>query len=326
MLTAIMRTLAAATMVACMVALAAPSPAFAWPDKPIRIIIGFQAGGSGDVAARLLAEKLRPQLDNIQIVIDNKPGDSGAVGVAAMMAAKDGHTFMLMGEDVLTLSLLSKTATFQPLRDFKMVSSLVDGTMLILAGPAAPFDTFDGFVAYARANPGKINYVSAGTGSVLHMVGELISSTLKIEIKHVNSRGAGGAANDLVDGVYPMAIMGVSAALPHIRAGRIKALAVTTPTRMSSLPSVPTLSEAGLTGMSIVQHGGIVAPKSTPDAVVEQFSAAIRAALTDEGLRKRFEDLGATVRGSTPAQYTQVVEGLAVKWQKLIDERGLKID
>jgi len=231
-----------------------------------------------------------------------------------------------MSEDLISFPLLSRSASYQPLRDFKAVSAVVDGTLVFLAGPTAPFATFAELVAYAKANPGKLSYASVGSGSVSHLAGEFLWGEVGIELKHVHSRGSGGVAADMADGLHQVAVMGIGPAASGIKAGKLKPLAVSSAARVPAIPNAPTLSELGLTGLSIVNSAGIVAPQSTPDAVVEQFAQAIKKALTDVALRKRFDEHGATARSSTPAEYERELEIATRQWKAIIEARGMSMD
>jgi tripartite-type tricarboxylate transporter receptor subunit TctC len=321
-----MLAFAKGALLAVLAAICASSSAAAWPDKPIRIIVPGQAGGSFDIIARMLGEELRPHLGNTQVAVDNRPGDTGEVAAAAAVEAKDDHTFLIMSDDFVTSSLASKSARFQPLRDVKTVSTVGEGALVFLAGPTAPFKTFAELVEYARANPGKLAYASVGEGSVSHLTARLAFADLKLDLKHVDSRGAGGVINDLIDGKLQLAVVGIGPASREVQSGKLKALAVSSPARIPAMQGAPTLVELGLPAFSIVNHAGIVAPPNTPDAVVDQFAKAIAAALTDEGLRKRFAENGATARSSTPAQYDAELLATSRFWKALIEERGLSVD
>jgi tripartite-type tricarboxylate transporter receptor subunit TctC len=300
--------------------------AFAWPDRPVRIVVGFQAGGSSDVVTRLAAERLRGQLGGATIVVENRPGASGSIAADSVLAAHDGYSLLTFSDSFVTSPLINKSVRYQPLRDFKMISLMCEGTLALLAAPDAPFRDFKEFVAYARANPGKLTYVSAGLGGHQHLTGEYIAATLKLELTHVPTRGGAQATNDLVGGQVDAAVLGLGPTLAHIRAGKAKALAVTAASRVPQLPDVPTLIELGLTGFTADQWFGLAAPADTPQAIVNQVARAVAAALDDETLKRRYDEVGFIARSSTPAEFTEKVRSQEALWRKLIAERGLRIE
>jgi len=313
-------------IVACVIAVALGLPAFAWPDRPLRIVVGFQAGGSSDVVTRIAADRLRGQLGGATIIVENKPGAAGAIAADATLNARDGHTLLTFSDSLLTTALINKSVRYQPLRDFRMISLLCEGTLVLLASPNAPFRDFQEFVAYARANPGKITYASAGIGSHQHLTGEYISAALKIDLTHVPTRGGAQATTDLVGGQVDAAILGLGPTLPHIRGGKVRALAVTQASRVPQLPDVPTLIELGLAGFTADQWFGLAGPADMPPAVVDQMAKAVAAALDDDAVRRRYDEVGFVTRPSTPAEFTEKVRSQEALWRKLIADRGLKIE
>lgn len=313
-------------LAAALIAIAAASPAFAWPDRPVRVVVGFQAGGSADTVARLLAERLRSEIGGVAILIDNKPGAAGSIAADAVLGGRDGHTLLVFGDSFLTASLVNRSVRFRPLRDFKMVSLIAGGPLVLLAGPSAPFRDFGEFVRYAKAHPGKVNYGSAGIGGQQHLTGEYIAAALKLELTHVPTRGGNQATTDLVGGQIETAVLGLGPTLPHIRSGKLTALAVSTAKRVPQLPDTPTLGEMGVPDFAVDQWFGIVAPADMPDARVVQLSQAIGKALADEALRRRYEEVGFAAHPSTPEAFTEKVRGDEGRWKRLIEERQLKID
>jgi tripartite-type tricarboxylate transporter receptor subunit TctC len=300
--------------------------AFGWPDRPLRVVVGFQAGGSSDVVARLAAERLRGQLGGTTIIVENRPGAAGAIAADSVLNAHDGHSLLSFSDSLVTSALTNKSVRYQPLRDFKMISLLCEGTLVLLASPNAPFRDFREFVAYARAHPGKITYASAGIGGHQHLTGEYISAALKIDLTHVPTRGGAQATTDLVGGQVDAAILGLGPTLPHIRGGKVRALAVTQATRVPQLPDVPTLIELGLQGFTADQWFGLAAPADTPDAIIDQLARAVAAALDDDAVRRRYDEVGFVAKPSTPVEFTEKVRSQEALWRKLIAERGIKIE
>jgi tripartite-type tricarboxylate transporter receptor subunit TctC len=303
-----------------------PAMALAWPDRTLRIVVGFQAGGGSDVVARLLAERLRPELGGATVIVENKPGAAGALAAEAVLTAHDGHSLLMLGDSLLTSSLTNKRIRYQPLRDFKPISLACEGPLVVLAAERAPFRDFASFVAYVRANPGKVNYVTAGLGGQQHLTAEYMAAALKLEMTHVPMRGGSQATQDLLGGQVEAAVLGVGPTLPHIRSGKMVALAVTSPTRYSALPDVPTLAELGVAGFSVMQWFGIAAPGDAPQPMIEQLARAMAKALDDDGARRRLDEIGYTAHWLGPAEFTDKVRTEEARWRKLIDERGLKIE
>ena len=312
--------------IAFLLAIVMGVPALAWPDRPLRIVVGFQAGGSSDVVTRLAAERLRGQLGGATIIVENKPGAAGAIAADAVLNARDGHSLLTFSDSYVTSALTNRSVRYQPLRDFKMISLLCDGTLVLLTASNAPFRDFKEFVDYARANPGRVTNASAGIGGHQHLTGEHISAALKIDLTHVPTRGGAQATNDLVGGQVNAAILGLGPTLPHIRSGKIKAVAVTSASRVPQLPDVPTLMELGLTGFSADQWFGLAAPADTPDAIVDQLARAVAVALDDDTLRRRYDEVGFVAKASTPAEFTEKVRSQDARWRQLIVERGLKLE
>lgn len=301
-------------------------PAAAWPDRPVRLIVGFQAGGSTDVVARLIADRLRAQFQGASFIVENRPGANGMIAANVMMSAHDGHTLLVAGDSYVVAPELSESVKVHPLTDFKMISTLCEGTVILLAPPSAPFKTFAEMVSYARANPGKISYVSSGIGNPQHLVGEYLSSALKIDMVHVPSRGGGQAVNDLVGGQMPLGILGLGPTLSHVKSGGLIPLAVTVGQRVPQLPDVPTLAELGVKDFVVGQWFGLVGPADMPDSVAEQLSKAVAAALEDPAVRKRYEEIGFAAGASTPAELRAKMEHDATMWRKVIRDRNIKID
>jgi tripartite-type tricarboxylate transporter receptor subunit TctC len=247
-----------------------PAAGFGWPERPLKIVVGFQAGGGSDVIARLLAERLRPQLGGATVIVENKPGAAGMLAAEAVLGAHDGHSLLMLSDSLLTSSLTNRRVRYQPLRDFKPVGLACEGPLVVLAAERAPFRDFASFVAYAQANPGKVNYVTAGLGGQQHLTAEYISAALKLQMTHVPMRGGSQATQDLLGGQVEAAVLGIGPTLPHIRSGKLVALAVTAPARAAALPDVPTLLEFGLEGFAVMQWFGLAAPTDATPQVVDQ--------------------------------------------------------
>jgi tripartite-type tricarboxylate transporter receptor subunit TctC len=321
-----MSTITRIAVVVLLLSLTSIFPAAAWPDRPVRLLVGFQAGGGQDVIARILAERLRLQFEGASFVVENKPGASGMVAAGIVQNARDGHTLLVFGDSYVITPLVNSSVRVRLSRDFKMVSTLSEGPIVVLAAPKAPFRDFAEMVSYVRANPGKVSYASSGIAGPQHLTGEYLSSELKLEMVHVPSRGGSQAVTDLLGSQLELAILGLGPTLPHIRSGALKALAVTTEKRIAQLPDTPTLSELGVKGFAVTQWFGLAAASDTPDAVVERLAKAVAVALDDAAVRQRYEEVGYAVATSSPAALTDRVRGEELRWKKLIDDRGLKVE
>jgi tripartite-type tricarboxylate transporter receptor subunit TctC len=302
------------------------SPAAAWPDRPVRLIVGFQAGGSTDVVARLLADRLRVQFNGASFIVENKPGANGMIAAEVMRNAHDGHTLLIAGDSYVLAPLLNAGIKLKPMADFRMISTICEGTVILLAAPNAPFKTFDEMVAYARANPGKISYVSSGIGNPQHLVGEYLLGELKIDMVHVPSRGGGQAVNDLVSGQMPLGILGLGPTLGHVKSGGLTPLAVTVDKRVLQLPNVPTLGELGVKDFVVAQWFGLVGPSDMPEGIAAQLSKAVAAALDDATVRQRYEEIGFTAAASTPEEMGAKMRHDEGMWKKVVKDRNIKIE
>ena len=248
------------------------------------------------------------------------------IAAEVMRNAHDGHTLLISGDSYVLAPLLSASVKVHPLTDFKMISTICEGTVILLAAPNAPFKTFAEMVAYARANPGKISYVSSGIGNPQHLVGEYLAGELKLDMVHVPSRGGGQAVNDLVSGQMPLGILGLGPTLSHVKSGGLTPLAVTVGKRLSQLPNVPTLAELGVKDFVVAQWFGLVGPSDMPDGVAEQLSKAVAGALEDVAVRQRYEEIGFTAEASTPGQLRAKMQHDESMWRKVVRERNIKID
>jgi tripartite-type tricarboxylate transporter receptor subunit TctC len=302
-----------------------PASTFAWPDRPVRILVGFQPGGGSDAVARLAAERLRAPLGTT-LVVENKPGAAGALAADAAINAHDGHTLLVLSDSLITSSLTNRRVRYRPLRDFKPVSLLCEGTIVVLANEHAPFRDFPSFVAHVRANPGKVNYVTAGLGGQQHLTAEYMAASLKLDMTHVPMRGGSQATQDLVSGQVEAGVLGIGPTLPHIRSGKLVPLAVTVASRAPQLPEVPALAELGLPGFAVGQWFGLAAPANMPDAIVAQLAGAVAKALDDEPTRRRYDEIGYPAHTSSPAEFVDKIRREEARWSKLIVERGLKVD
>jgi tripartite-type tricarboxylate transporter receptor subunit TctC len=295
----------------------------AYPTQPVRILVGFPAGNASDIVARLVAQSLSEQLGQ-HFVIENRPGAGGNIGTEAVVRAPpDGYTLL----QVVTSAAIN--ATFYPklnfnfIRDIAPVASIGGGAYVMAINPSVPAKTVPEFIAYAKANPGKINMVSAGIGTPPHVFGELFKMMAGVDMVHVPYRGSFMA--DLLGGQVQVVFGPITQLVEHIRASKLRALAVTTATHQAALPDIPTIAEF-VPGYEASAWYGVGAPKGTPAAIVEKLNAAINAGLADPAMIARLADLGVTVLVGTPADFGKFIAGETDKWAKVIRAAHIKVE
>jgi tripartite-type tricarboxylate transporter receptor subunit TctC len=295
-----------------------------WPTRPLRCIVPFAPGGSTDVIARVAMQKVAEALGQ-QVIVDNRPGAASNLGTElAARATPDGYT-LLMGTPGLAInpSLYRKTP-FDPQRDFTPVTYMALAPLMVVVHPSVPARTLAEFVAHARSRPGAINYASAGSST--HLAAELFRRAAGIEITHVPYKGSAPATNDVIAGQVQMMVDNVLSALPHVRSGKLRALAVTSARRAPSAPEVPAIAEVGYPGFEAASWFGMLVPARTPQPVVERLSAEINRALTHRDTEDRYAALGVIRVGGTPAEFRAFIDAEIAKWSKLIRDTGLRAE
>ena len=303
-------------------ALARVARAQAYPARPVHIVVGFAAGGTSDIGARLIGQSLQERLGQA-FVIDNRPG--AATNLASEMvvrAAPDGYTLLMVGPSSTINATLYDKLSFVFLRDIAPVASVFRQPQIVLAHPSIPAKTIPELIAYAKANPG-ITMASAGTGSSGHLAGEMFKMMAGVNMLHVPYRGAGPALTDLLGGQVLTGVTGIAGSIEHVKSGKLRGLAVTTMTRAEALPDVPTVSEF-LPGFEAGDVIGVCAPRNTPAEIVDQLNREINAALADPKMKMRFADLGGTALALTPAEYGKLLANETEKWGKVIRGSNIK--
>jgi tripartite-type tricarboxylate transporter receptor subunit TctC len=296
-----------------------------YPDRPVRVIVGFPAGGSVDIFARLVAQSLSEQLGQA-FVIENRPGASGNIATEAVVrSAPDGYTLLAAGVNNATNAALYDNLKFDFLRDIVPIASTVRGVGVLVVNPAVPAMTIREFIAYAKANPGKINMTSSGTGTPQHLYGELFMQMTGVSMVHVPYRGSPQSLTGLLAGEVQAMFDTLSTSIEHIKAGRLRALGVTSPQRTDALPEVPALSEA-VPGYEATSWQGIGAPKDTPPEIVETLSRAINTAISDATVKARIEALGYSTFTSSPAEFRQHIADETAKWRKVIGAANIHLN
>jgi len=293
------------------------------PGRPVRIIIPLPPGGAMDAVVRAMTPRLGESL-NHNFIIDNRPGAGGAIALETAMAAQpDGHTLSAIGATTIVFPLLYK-ARFDVLRDFEPVVQMTAQGYVMTVHPNLPVKSVGELVQLVKTQPGKLNYASSGLGGPMHLSGELFMQSTGTRITHVPYKGMGVAYADLLSGSIEIGFPTLVSSAAHLRAGRLRALAVTTPTRVASYPDLPTMAEAGAPGMVVVNWYGIVAPKGTPPKVIERLNQGIVAAVRHPDMAKRLAADGSEAVGSSPAEFRKVIAADREKWAKLIQERGIR--
>jgi tripartite-type tricarboxylate transporter receptor subunit TctC len=278
----------------------------AYPTRPVRIVVGFAAGGSTDIGARVIGQWLHERLGQ-PFVIENRPGAGTNVATESVVRAPpDGYTLLMVGPSSAVNATLYDKLNFVFLRDIAPVASLIRQPQIMLANPSVTAQTVPELIAYAKANPGKVTMASAGVGSAGHLVGELFKLMAGVDFVHVPYRGAGPALADLLGGQVVISFAGIAGSIEHVRSGKLRALAVTTAAPSPALPDVPTVSEF-VPGFEAGDWLGVGAPKNTPPAIVDKLNSEIAAALADPKIEARFADLGGTPLALTPAEFGKLL-------------------
>ena len=303
-------------------------PRLAWaqsyPSRPVRIIVGFGPGSPADILARLVGQSLAERFGQ-PFVIDNRPGAGGNIGTEAVVKAlPDGYTLLLAAvSDTINASLYEKL-NFNFIRDIAPITNLVRQPQVMVVNPSVPAKTVPEFIAYAKANPGKINMASAGNGTGPHVAGELFKMMAGVDMVHVPYRGGGGAAMiDLLGGQVQVLFISPVVSVEHIKAGKLRALGVTTATRSEALPDIPTVGEF-VPGYEVSAWFGIGAPKKTPSEIVDKLNRETNVALADPRIKARLADLGAMPSGGSPADFGKLIAEETEKWGKVIQTANIK--
>ncbi len=298
----------------------------AWPTKPIRLVVPYTAGGSSDFVARIMAQKLTDALGQ-PVTVDNKPGVAGIIGTDIVAKSPpDGYTLSLVGMTTLAANpSLYKALPYDPVKDFAPISVAIVSPLVLVVNPGVPAHNVQELIAYAKANPGKVNFGSAGVGNTLHLAGELFKSSAHIDIVHVPYKGASAALNDLLGGRIQMMIDLVQTPLPHIQAGKLRALGVTSTTRVPMLPDVPTIAESGLPGFSFATWIGIAAPAGTPKAIVDRVHGEMVKILAMPDVKEAFAKQGMVPAPSaSPEAFAEQVRTEKERIATLVKNAGIQ--
>jgi tripartite-type tricarboxylate transporter receptor subunit TctC len=296
-----------------------------YPARPVRWIVGFPPGGNADLVTRLMAQWLSERLSQ-PFIVENRPGASTNLATEAVVRAPaDGYTLLQVGPASAINATLYDKLNFNFIRDIAPIAGIIVTSFVMEVDPSVPAKTVPEFIAYAKANPGKINFASAGVGTPAHVSGELFKMMTGVNMAHVPYRGAPPALTDLLAGQVQMFIDGIPTSIEHIRAGRLRALAVTTATRSEALPDIPSLSDF-LPGYEASLWLGVGTPRNTPAGIIDRLNKEINAGLADAGMKARLAELGATVLPGSPAGFGNLIAAETEKWSKVVKFSGAKAD
>jgi tripartite-type tricarboxylate transporter receptor subunit TctC len=296
----------------------------AYPSRSVRWIVGFPAGGGADIVARLIGQRLSERLGQ-PFVIENRPGASSNIAAEAVVRSpSDGYTLLLitLPTNAINATLYDKL-NFNFIRDIAPVAGLTRDPHVMLVNPSFPAKTVPEFIAYAKANPGKVNMASSGAGASQHVAGELFKAMTGVQMNHVPYRGAAPALTDLISGQVQVFFDVMTSSIEHVKAGRLRALAVTSATRSEALPDIPTVGDF-VPGYEASNVRGVGVPKNTPVEIIDKLNKEINAALVDPKIKTRLADLGATALASSPSDFGKLIEDETEKWAKVVKSAGIK--
>jgi len=297
-----------------------------YPNRPVTVIVPQATGGANDTIARIVTAKMSEILGQ-QFVVENRPGAGGNIGTAAAAKAKpDGYTLMLTTNSAQVINpWLYKNTGFDAIKDFTPVGLVASAGYVLVANAAFPANNVNELIAQAKANPGKINYASAGNGTLNHLIMEMFKQKVGIDMMHIPYKGAAAAATDVASGQVPVSVQSAPSSLTLLSTGKIKALAVTNEKRIAALPNTPSISET-IPGFGSTPWYGILAPAGTPAAIVNKLDAAIKTALADKDVQEKLLKQGCEPLTSTPAQFATLIKDDLANWQKIVKDSGARVD
>ena len=305
-------------------AAAAQDPGQAYPSGPLRIVVPFQAGGSTDMVARAMAQKLRERF-NQPAVVENRAGANGTIGAALVAKSPpDGHTMLLVQSGFVSNPILMRNLPYDQARDLAPVSSLASGPMVLVVNPSLAAKSVKELIEFARSHPGELNFGSPGTGSLSDLCAELFDVMAGVKMTHVPYKGSGGALADVLAGRVPVYYMNLMLALPYVKDGRLRALGVTTSQRSPVTPEIPTIDEAGLRGYEMSTWYGLFVQGATPRGIVARLQRELASILDQADMKERIAADGMTVVASTPEQFAEFLVRETAKYTRIIEAAGIK--
>ena len=298
----------------------------AYPTKPIRIVVPFPPGGTSDILARAIGQKLAEEWRQ-QVIVDNRPGAGANIGAEVVAkASADGYTLFLASTIHTINPSLYKKLNYDPVKDFTPVMLVVATSQVLCVHPSLPVKSVKEFIAYSRKRPGELNYSSAGNGSQPHLTAELFKARTGINIVHIPYKGAPPAMTDLLAGQVALTFATAPSAVPHVKAGKLRALGVSTAKRISALPDVPTIAEAGVPGFEAVGWNGLVGPAGMPAAIVDKLNATVTRIVHEPAMSKYLSSQGADPETGTPAEFAAYIKSEIAKWAQVVKDSGAQID
>ena len=304
----------------------AGKPGGVYPSKPVRLIVPFAPGGSNDIMARITAQKLTESFGQ-QVIVDNRAGASGIVGTEiAAKAPPDGYTVLMMSLTLTVNPSLYKKLPYDTVKDLAPVTLVASAPLMLVVHPSIPAKSVNEFIAFAKANPGKLNFGSGGAGATPHLAGEMLKMMARLQMTHVPYKGGGPALADLMGGQIQVMLENLPSTLPHVKSGRLRALALTGLKRSPLVPDLPTLDEAGLKGYEIVGWNGLFVPSGTPQNIIAYVHGLTVKMLAQADVKERLATLGAEGVGSSPDEFRAFVKAEIAKWARVVKEAGLKVE
>lgn len=303
--------------------LAPPSQAQTYPTRPVRMVIPFSPGGATDVPGRVLAQKLSEQFGQ-QVVVDNRPGAGSVVGTELVAhAPADGYTILMTGTPFAVSPAIYRKLPYHPVKDFAPVGQFGSAPNTLVVHPTLGVRTTQELLTLAKSQPGKLDWASSGTGGAQHLFGALFMSMAGIQVTHIPYKGSGPASADLLGGQVKIGFPGIAIVLPHHKAGRLRILGVTSAKRSAQAPDIPSIAEGGVAGYGATIWFGIVAPRGTPEPIINRLHAAIARALQSADLRQSFAGAGTDVVSGTPAELGALVQKEIETWARVVREAGI---
>ena len=320
-------TFAAAALLPVAFAFCLQAYAQPFPTKPIRILVGFAAGGNTDIVSRTVAERMQAILGQ-PVIVENKPGAGGVVATEfTAKAPPDGYTLLMssLGPHTISPSLM-KSVGFDPVNDLAPISNVANNALLLMVNPALPVKSVPELITYAKANPGKLNFGSSGVSGTTHLSGEVFGSMTGTTLVHVAFKGGPPAIAALLAGDVQLMFANLSDALPQVRSGKLRGIAVTSPRRVEQAPELPTIAESGLPGYDVGPWNGLVAPGKTPPEIIAKLSETVQAIVKEPAFRQKMFDIGSNPIGDTPEQFRATIRNDIQRWGRIVREAGIKLE
>jgi tripartite-type tricarboxylate transporter receptor subunit TctC len=301
------------------------APAQSYPTKPVRIVVPFAPGGGSDFIARFMAQRLTDALGK-QVIVENKPGAGGVLGIeAGLKSAPDGYTLTLIASSYTVNPSIYKLK-FDPVSDMTPIIQMSQGPLLIVARPSLPVKSTKELIALAKSKPDQVSFASSGQGSVIHLATELFASMAGIKMNHIPYKGTGPALTDTIGGQTDVFFSSTASALPHVQAGKLRAIAVTTAKRIPALPDVPTVAESGLPGYDVTLWHGLIGPKGLPRPIVERINSEVTKTLKDNATAEQLKSDGVAPAGGTPEQFQAQITKEIQMWRKVAADAHVKAE